>query len=680
MPSIVDRVVPAPVALIDSARYLTSVTLDKDSENKSEKFREIITKACRQYDGWKDLVYSTSQENVLIGGAFWVWLDDEDPFPQFFRCDQCFLPDGTKQYSKNVPAFSVKKPYLINEAVDFISVGREEADMAGWDVDAMVETINEAKPHNLGDGESNSREYEDVIRDGNLGSSLEEGAKIVETRHLFVTEPDTSKVTQYILDDRGEHKVLFQKDDRYEKMEECICLFTLQPGNGNFYGSKGIGKLIINMHIAIERTRNIFGDLINAAGRMIFQAPTNKTQDISVKMSHPFIIVSGDGEFNQKQITSNAKDYLEYDAKLTQIAQQIAGEYIPNDISGVTGDDKTATEARLDYATQAQQKTAFLSRFIAQFGNGMSTIQRKLCRVGNTHPAAVKVQQDLQEAGLTPEEIQELSGKPAAEVTQDLSQQKNQQVTAVAQLYTNNPMVDQKKLLKANITAMSTPELADQIILEDQEDQTVQTEAVRQQIMENAAIMGGESVPVSPRDRHDIHLQVLDKEMSSAAPEIEKKASQGSPDVPQLMDNYSQGLQHGSQHLQTWQQQGGNPEQIKQYQEKLTQGDQWLQKLAKGIQKQREDTVSQPPEATGTQMIAPEGQDSGDKNNAPQKLTALSNAIRAGIPITHDEINPVLAEMGLPPLKEVGTIVPHGSPSDPNVIPPDPNQELPQPQ
>jgi hypothetical protein len=608
MSGIVDRVVPAPIQVIDAARYLTSVSLntkeDSEADEKSETFRNIVTKAIRHWDGWKDLCYSTSQENVLMGGAIWAWLDDESPFPKFLRQDECFLPQGTGQSAKSVQLFSVRTSYLIHEAIEFISGGREEASVY-WDVDEMVKTINAAAPksHVQSEGE-NSRQYEDLIREGSIGMSFQAESKLIEVYHLLVVEPDTAKVTQYIIDYNNQHKVLFQKDDRYDSMEEVICLFTLQPGNGKFYGSKGLGKMLINPHIAIERGRNLMFDQVHMSGLLILVSDPAKQAQVSLRMSNPFMLVSTDAKIDQQQVKANVEDFLALDAKLTQLAELAAGAYIPDKISGDTGKETTATEEQLQYSREQQAKVAFLARFWAQFANGISGIQRRLCKKGATHEICKAVYKDLLEAGLKDEEIQELANMPAAEVVQDLSQVQDQQVQSVAEAYRGNPMIDQVELARRDISAKSSPRVADALIIPDTVDQTIQTEAKRQQILENSAIMSGETVEASPRDKHEIHLQTIEEEMIKAFPNLQQMTQAGDPSVPALLDHNNEGIRHAEEHVQLWEQSGGDKGTISQYQDKLKEADKALKQLAQIYgqvqnqmqQQQAEQQAQQPPE------------------------------------------------------------------------------------
>lgn len=640
---------PAPIKIIDAARYLTSAKLnDKDKDGKlrvdaakkSELFQSKITKAIRQWNAWKDFNYGLFQEDVLMGGAFAVWLDEDDWRPWLGRQDQVFVPDGTGQHASSCQIFSVNRPYLISDAVDFIKDGKEVSEAAGWDTDATVESINEAAPKNPNTDnstETNARSIEDTIREGTVGQSYSTGAKVLEWTHVLAVEPDTKKVTQFIVDRRGENKTLFLKEDRYESMTDCICFFTLQPGNGTFHGSKGLGRIIGNMALQQERARNVTQDQLYLAGLLILKTDAAKAPQVQLKVKSPFVVVTTDAEFQKQQIEANVEAFLQMDAKISQLAEMAAGAYIPDKITMAgEGRDKTATEASIDASRENEAKIAFLARAWGQFADMISTIQKRLCRKDSSDEVAKQVYKDLIDGGLTDDEIKELAETPAAEVVQDLSTVQNQQIGAVAQAYTGNPSVDQQKLLRYAITAMSTPQIADDLII-PQNDHTIEVEEVRQQLQENEDMSSGASMPVSPRDKHDIHLKVLLSEIQRTAPMI-VKAVQSDPANAPMLDNVSTALVHAQAHIDMMKQGGADPETIKPFQEAVDMADDMLKKFAQELASGMPQEAPQMP-VDASRAPVDQNTPPGDPN-APEPIHPEEHMLKIASSITYRDAPP----------------------------------------
>jgi hypothetical protein len=594
MSSIIDKVTPTPCKIIDSARFLTSASLnahdyktgqiDPAKVRKSEMMREKITKTIRQWPEWKTFYTGLSQEMVVIGRSFAIRLDPFSPWPKFFRTDQAFLPNGTGEHARNIQVLTVKQDLLVHELVNFIK-DKQAATDAGWDIQKCVDAINEALPKQLNeDGSHNARAYDDAIREGNLGSSYA-GATIVPVTHVFAIEAndtpgETNKVTQYILYRKKEHDVLFKKEDRYERIEDVAALFTLEPGNGKFYGSKGLGRKLINKHLAIERMRNRLYDQLEMAGLVILKTDPARAPSVQFKVRHPFILTSTDAVFEEQVIEANVKAFLDADAKMLDWTQQSVGQYLPSSVTNDMGErNKTAREVSVDFQREAEAKVAFLSRFWGQFADLVSMLQRGLLDPETTDKAAKELQACLLEAGVTREEMKEFANAPAAEVIQDLTQIQNQQIMMVAAKYGNDPRINSRELLIRDIGAMTSPSIAEALVLPEQNMEANVIEAVRAQMMETEAILSptnNKGIPVSGRDNHEAHLRVLIPDLMQAI----TGALQVGGAHPQALGKMAAGLTHAQGHLQMWTQAGGDQKVIKQVAQQLNMIDQQLKKLS----------------------------------------------------------------------------------------------------
>lgn len=592
MAGLIDRIVPTLINSIDGARYLTQATLPEEfngqiiegREQKIETFREMLTKYLRRWRGWRNFCASVCQEDVLIGYDFAAWLDEDEWRPSFFRHDQAFVPEGSPQFAEYFQLFMVKQPMLLHFLVDIIS-NKKAAGDGGWIVDNCIDSVNTALPENRytqGDvtGQA-ARNYEDIIREGNQGTSFMSGAKVIELRHLFAVEPDKEEgkgqVSHYILDANSQ-KLLFARDRRFDSMQDVVAPFTLEPGNGKLYGSKGAGRILSNYSIAIDVAANDMLNQVKMAGMKIIKTDAKSAISAQAKVKSPFCIVTTDAQIEKEGFEVNIEAFTGAIEQLTKMAEIACNSYIPNQISEDQGPRRTAREATIDYTRELQAKAAFVSRFSGQFAEMINTIQKRICKPDTSDEEAKKFQEELLAAGLSPDEIKLLSESPAMETVQDLTGINNQQRSQVAAKYMGNPMVDQKLLLEADITAMTDPQFAREVILPQANDPSIEAEQVRQALIEHAAIQVGESMPVSPRDNDEIHLKVHAGELKQAG----LKLSNQDPATidPQIFDNISAVIVHGQAHLQSWAKKGAKPPQLKPYAQFFTTAGAMLQKMA----------------------------------------------------------------------------------------------------
>jgi hypothetical protein len=593
MAGLIDRIVPTLINSIDGARYLTQATLPEEidgqivqnREKKVETFRELITKYIRRWRGWRNFCASLCQEDVLIGYAFACWTDEDEWRPTFYRQDTAFVPEASPQFSEFFQVFAIKQPMLLHFLVDIIR-DKKSAEDAGWDVDNCVNAINNALPQtrpssaDLAFGQS-AREYEDIIRECNQGTSFMSGAKVVELRHLFAVEPDEvegkGRISHYILDGVTT-QLLFARDRRFDLMSDVVAPFTLEPGNGKFYGSKGAGRVLSNYSIAVDVAANDMLNQVKMAGMKILKTDAKSAINAQVRVKSPFCIITSDAPMEKEGFEVDIEASVGAIEQLTKMAEIAANAYIPNQISEDTGPRKTAREATIDYTRELQAKAAFVSRFSGQFAEMVNTIQKRICKSDTSDEEAKEFLQELKDEGLSEKEIELLSESEAMETVQDLTGITNQQRSAVAAKYMGNPMVDSKKLMEADITAMTDPQFAKDIMVPDANDPTIETEQVRQALMEHAAIQTGESMPVSPRDNDATHLKVHVGELKQAGVSLSKQDP--ATIDPQILDNINAAVIHSDAHIQSWAKKGAKPQQLAPYKQFIGMADQALKKLA----------------------------------------------------------------------------------------------------
>lgn len=619
MSSIVDRVTPVPVSIIDSARYLTSATLcntnyetgevDPTKGTKTGILREKVTKYIRRWPDWKTFCTGLCQELVLIGRCFAVFLDPYTPWPKFFRTDQAFLPNGTGEHSRTVQFLVAKQDLLVHELVNFVR-NKDAAAKAGWNIKNAVMAINEALPKNSPSvNDDGNRSFEDCIREGNKGASFA-GASVIRIAHVLAVEAtDTigkdNPVTHFVLYRDKEHEVLFHKNDRFDKVENALSLFTLEPGNGKFYGSKGLGRKLINKHLAIERARNRMFDQLEMSGLVIIKTTAANAPQVQAKVRHPFIVVTSDGEFAEQEIQANVKAYLDADAKMMDLAQQRVGQYLPNQLTNNVGErEKTAKEVTVDYQREAEAKVAFLSRFWGQFADLVSAMQRKLLDPKTTDKAAKELQAELLMSGISREEMKEFANAPAAEVIQDLTQIQNQQILMVAQAYAQDPDINTRELKIRAISAMASPAIAEALVLPPKDVQANVVEAAREQMIETEAIQSGSpGMPVSPRDNHKVHLDIILPDLLQGV----GNAGKVGIDPPGL-GKLAAGLTHAQAHLQAWMGAGAPKKLLKPYETAIKQIDDALKKLSINVAKGMAEQQDQQAQAEGQAQEQAQGQ------------------------------------------------------------------------
>lgn len=595
---LIEKVAPRFRTALDSVRYLTNSKLPEDVEGAADKtsaFRREVTQLCRARRGWKNFIDSISMEDTLFGYTGVLWLDEFMWFPQFFRQDQLFVPDGTKQESKHAQLLVAKEDFLIHELFSRIQ-DKESAREAGWDLTNTVEAINNAMPMDRRSTDVDwERMYQDLIRESSIGASYEKGAKVVSVFHLLAVEL-TGKVSHFIVEDKS-GKVLFERMDRFDSMVDTAAFFSFQYGNGTLHGSKGIGREIYAMAGILDRARNDVVDRLLLAGKVIIQGDERLLKRFRMSLVGNAILIGSAYTVVQNRIDGDVEPFFALDNYMTSLLDQIAGAASPKQLDG---ERVTAAQVNLVASREEESRDVKIERFMTQFADMMQTMQKRMIDPDTDEADAKAMQKRLLDV-MTREELKQLAESPVAGTVEDYTEFERQQIVLVATESRGNPLYNQKELERQKLIAQIDEEFADKVLLPDN-DPTETSEQQRLQQIELQILTTGQPVPVSPRDNHRIHLDVLKGPMEQAAQEVMQN-----PQTQPLLQNL---LDHASQHVAIALESGVSKAAFKEDIAFLDNAQAAMQKLAEAdaekaaLEEQAAQLAGAPPEAPAPPPIA----------------------------------------------------------------------------
>ncbi len=598
--SIVDRAKPQLVDPIKSAKYLTYSSLPPGrdfADEKSDKFRARITKLIRSWPEWVNFIDIVAQEDYLFGNTAPGYIDD-DWRPKAWRFDESFLPEGTGQHANQIPYICYRQPILLH---DFLQKLRDTTAMedAGFDKEGCRKAANGAAGLRADGDESEMQKVDKWRENGSVGYTYAgDDIKVIWLFHVLVREYD-GKVALWTVEHKEGHPIR-HVEDVGDKMEDICALFTLQTGNEKFYGSKGAGRMLANLHTAIERLRNLGSDQVYLSGLVILQANEVEINSINPTVRHPFIVVPKGCEVSKEQINFDPQAFEFMDNKLVAIAESIAGAFIPPNVDKA-GSASTRIDAAQKAARELAVRNGVLGRFFQQFGELIGAMQRRICKPDNLKEAlriydeqeakkkkgirvlatkayewlkqvlggkkregmmppdkieamsvtsvadeeAVACLVDLLSDGLTPQDIIELALSPAGNDVQDENPEEENKLLGyiASKKQVPDPFVNQQELSKMEAEAVLGEEGAKRVIIEDKEDPNVEAIASRQQIIEFSEMLDGNEMPAAITDNHKIHRKVLLTKIAPIMHVLETAPT------PELLVAAKLGVNHYVQHL-----------------------------------------------------------------------------------------------------------------------------------
>lgn len=559
MQSIVKRMIPPYLEAVNRARVLTSSSLprqmknNEEREQKEEVFRTEITRTIRSWDEWADFLQRITLEDLLFGYTAAVYTDPFEWRPMVGRKDETLFPNGTPQNAKHVPIFTFQQQFYIHELVGKLD-DPEASESAGWNITNLVKAINNARPKDEAekDGKQN-RKREELVRQCSLGTSFQQGANVIDTRHIFVQE-FTGTVSHFIIE-YGSGDILFKAEDRFEEMEDVLTLFSIEIGDGKLHGSVGAGRLLYNTHVAIEQARNLMTDNFYLGSLILLKTKAGAKDSEALVVEHPIAIVGEDYEVVQHQIKVNYEAFIQLDAHMSRIAELQVGVFMPAIQLDADGEKRTASEINYTASIEAQIKEGLLSRYYQQVQRLVFMMQKRICSVENIREAVRLFQAEKEgkleritskiaeflkaigqaldpekyfideedemvqteaidcilamlRQGLDAKEIYMLAQDPPQETIEDMAAQQSVIYGELLALFRGDTDIDQMELKRKLVSAKAGNNVADELLIPG-EDKTIEANQIRQQMVELGSLMQGIPVNISPQDNDLIHMKTI---------------------------------------------------------------------------------------------------------------------------------------------------------------------------
>lgn len=524
LPTMIEKVGPRFSAAIDALKYFTDSALPAHYPNattKTEKFRTGVTSTIRARKGWRTLIDDVAFEDALFGHAVAGWLDEYCWFPKVFRQDEAFVSDGTKSEPSLAQVVVLKEVYLPHELFKSIE-DPDAAETAGWNLEEARTAINNASPSQIRDrlniGGTLETWYQNAQRELTIGASYMAGVSVIVVYSLLVVEV-TGKVSHYRL--AGTELLnIFEREDRFPSMEAAVAFFTFQKGNGTIHGSKGVGRDIYEMAGMIDRIRNEVVDRLIMSGKMIVRGDPRRFHSFKMSVVGNTILMPLNWEVVEQKMDGNVDGFLKLDSFFEGLVSQLIGSTtIPQQGGGEGMRSPAAWNVLMQRQEEGQDMR--IGRFVIQFTSLVQSMQKRLCDPDTTEDDAKAFQKEMLEV-MSREELTELSNQPVAGSIRDLTPLERQLIAQIASEKKGNPLYNQKVLEEEDLCARVNAEFAKKVLLPDQ-DPTETAEQNRFQNLEIVLLSQGQPVPVSPRDNHLIHLQIV----MPAAEQLASQMGQG---------------------------------------------------------------------------------------------------------------------------------------------------------
>jgi hypothetical protein len=545
------KVLPRFYMPIKTAKYLTAAELPPnwpEGTAKTQHFRQVITDTVRAWPKLNFYIRGLAREVGIFGFAFNCFFDEYEWRPTLLRMDRGFVPQGT-EILEEPTFFMAKYDYKPAELLDLLKAsvieGRTE-----WKQDNVVAALNAALPPNVDSSQQDSRSYEELIRQSTWGHSYTKGAKVVRTWHLFAKEA-TGTVSHYVIlaenpgsgkSERpdGDARCLYENLDQFASMDDAVNTMVFDYGDGTVHGSWGAGQILYDLAVQVEKVRCDSIDNIRLTNKAKIQVPDAKNvNDVKMLVNDQFVIVSS-GTFagNSAGLTSDVEGYELLDQKLTMLAQQKIGAFVPP--IPVQPSDIKAAQINAAMSKERELQEALLENWLIQFAQVIKTITKRLCNPGSPDPIAQETIAKLLEK-LTPEEIMLMTNQFPVKSVIDFTEFKAQQRGTFASTVMNNPLFRQSVVARIMAEGAGDETFVSAITIPEG-DESDQLAAQSKQTMENTTLFAGKPLPVLPTDNDWVHMQTLEPELGTVLSNPEFDPAKATIALQHYAGHWSQGV------------------------------------------------------------------------------------------------------------------------------------------
>ena len=523
---------------ITSQIFLTRSSLPPsypDYKSKSDRFQSKTTRLIRKWKGFTPLVNRLAVENVLQGYTYAVFMDPDSWKPKAFKQDRAYVPEESEQHAHELQFFVCKQDYILSDFIKLF-VDEEAARANGYDLENCNWAAASAPVKDPRDDAQTTqfRKFQEMLVDGTLGLTYAfSSPRVVKTWLLWNQEYDGS--VSFWMMERDSGKLLRFSKKIYKDMSEVVAVLTLDPGNGSIHSSLGLGRYLAAQAVVVERHRNRMLDNTMMAGLLILRADAKDRNRANTQVASPFVFIDKSIEIGEQQFEANSEGYIAADNLITSWAEQLAGVYVQAQIQANGASDKTATEASIDAAREHELGDVVMKRWLDQSCDMVQIMQERIYtddRLEEAQRLWEKIQENpdlnrrkeyakasdpdvieviveqLQE-GTTVDELKVIRVNPASGFSHVDVAVIQQGINEIAVQYKGDPRLDQNKLLRLDVESKVGPDVARDLVIENEDSNVVQG-GVRDQMTETNTMNGlFAPQPVLPKDNDAAHVSVL---------------------------------------------------------------------------------------------------------------------------------------------------------------------------
>ena len=516
----------------------------------SEEFHRLIT----SWRKW-DYVSQFHQFQMLVHGVgHCYWHDDMDWRPDVAKVGEVLVDDLSPSCIDEVEVVGIRKAYMPTQLMGFID-DPVAASAMGWNVDAVKKAVKDAFQGKPPDGSNNWEYFQQKRKNADLYYGNYECDRNW-TAHMLVKEYN-QKVSHHIIrTDRASKDYLYTKIDRFNSMEEMLCPFFYDIGDGTFHSIRGLGAEIFPYCEVFNRLRCKEVDAaVIAASVLLQQKDGQSVQQSQMLTIDNLKIIPAGLQVLEHQIGQNIKATIDVRRDMEQGMMNNIGSLMK--APGSSNPRKGQKQAIMEMQQSAQLGKGNINRYytsLDQLGYWMfkKASNPALREYHQGSKSALEFQARCARRGVPKKAFEELDFVRAYRSIGAGSAANALMITnSLMEIAPSLPEQGRQALLRLYISRLAGTRTADMLVGDIQtKDRHTNDESIA--ALENNALRQGGQVQISDTQNDVIHARIHIQDMEAHLKEVDQVAHQKDLDVSDLQPLYvhlESGLKHSREHL-----------------------------------------------------------------------------------------------------------------------------------
>lgn len=489
--------------------------------------------------------------------------------------------------------------YNVNELWDFIA-DEEVARLQGWNVDAVKQSIMNAKPQSWTSPQWNQWEtWQHALRNNDLylGSQC---AKVRIAKMLykeFSVDGAQPKISECWVDiDSSSEDFLNRFEDRYDDMRQAVCAFYYDRGDGFHQSIKGLGVKMYQLLTSRMRLQLAAVDAAFATSTVFLTSnqPTGRQALSNIQFGAFTVLPNGVSTIQQSNLQGVLEPAIAMGEQLGRVLDNNLSQYRQR-MELPSGNPPTKYQVQAQLAQSATLGKTQLARYYQQldelyaekFRRAINPDLPKLTK-NKWLKLALEFQKKCLDDGVPREMFDKCVVKAtriAGQGSQFMREQSLNQIYAT--LFPALPEDGKERLIRDMISASVGPSLTNRYWSKDSMDPAAADQNWQAEV-EHGILYDGGSVQITPQQNDIIHLTKHFEWLAQGVQAIQQGA-----DTNEVFNSLVAGRAHVAQHMARLQMNTSRKQEFMQFMELFKSISQSIDEVGAMIQQQAQQQAQQ---------------------------------------------------------------------------------------